>query len=122
MVLSPQVRDPNSAAAHGPQRRKSSRLIRRASSTLRRCRLPEPPLTTSQAFPTQLELVSFELDRAIPSRTRAVASWLGGIIVNLLTYSGFYDIALRDFGLMVGALTLARLASKFDPPGVGFAL
>ena len=51
-----------------------------------------------------------------------VAAWLGGIIVNLLTYSGFYDIALRDFGLMVGALTLARLASKFDPPGVGFAL
>jgi hypothetical protein len=27
-----------------------------------------------------------------------VAAWLGGIIVNLLTYSGFYDIALRDFG------------------------
>ena len=51
-----------------------------------------------------------------------VAAWLGGIIVNLLTYSGFYDIALRDFGLMLGALTLARLASKFDPPGVGFAL
>ncbi len=40
-----------------------------------------------------------------------VAAWLGGIIVNLLTYSGYYDIALRDFGLMLGALTLARLAS-----------
>jgi uncharacterized membrane protein YphA (DoxX/SURF4 family) len=47
-----------------------------------------------------------------------VAAWLGGIIVNLLTYPGYYDIALRDFGLMLGALTLARLASKFDPPGV----
>ena len=46
-----------------------------------------------------------------------VAAWLAGIIVNLLTYSGYYDIALRDFGLMVGALTLARLASKYDPPG-----
>ena len=46
-----------------------------------------------------------------------VAAWLGGIIVNLLTHSGFYDIALRDFGLLLGALTLARLASKFDPPG-----
>jgi len=46
-----------------------------------------------------------------------VAAWLGGIIVNLLTYSGYYDIALRDFGLLLGALTLARLASKFDPPG-----
>jgi len=46
-----------------------------------------------------------------------VAAWLGGIIVNLLTYSG-YDIALRDFGLMLGALTLARLSSQFDPPGL----
>jgi uncharacterized membrane protein YphA (DoxX/SURF4 family) len=48
-----------------------------------------------------------------------VAAWLGGIIVNLLSYSGYYDIALRDFGLMLGALTLARLAAKFDPPGMG---
>jgi uncharacterized membrane protein YphA (DoxX/SURF4 family) len=47
-----------------------------------------------------------------------VAAWLGGIIINLLTYSGYYDIALRDFGLMLGALTLARLASLYDPPGL----
>jgi uncharacterized membrane protein YphA (DoxX/SURF4 family) len=45
-----------------------------------------------------------------------VAGWLGGIILNLLTHSGFYDVALRDFGLMLGALTLARLASVYDPP------
>ena len=45
-----------------------------------------------------------------------VAGWLGGIILNLLTYSGYYDIALRDFGLLLGALTLARLASVYDPP------
>jgi hypothetical protein len=45
-----------------------------------------------------------------------VAAWLGGIVINLLTLSGFYDIALRDFGLMLGALTLARLASVYDPP------
>jgi uncharacterized membrane protein YphA (DoxX/SURF4 family) len=45
-----------------------------------------------------------------------VAAWLAGIVVNLLTYSGFYDIALRDFGLMLAALTLARLASTYDPP------
>jgi hypothetical protein len=45
-----------------------------------------------------------------------VAAWLGGIIINLLTLSGYYDIALRDFGLMLGALTLARLASKYDAP------
>jgi uncharacterized membrane protein YphA (DoxX/SURF4 family) len=44
-----------------------------------------------------------------------VAAWLAGIIINLLTYSGFYDIALRDFGLMVAALTLGRLASVYDP-------
>jgi uncharacterized membrane protein YphA (DoxX/SURF4 family) len=47
-----------------------------------------------------------------------VAAWLGGIIVNLLTYPGYFDIALRDFGLLLGALSLARLASKFDPPGI----
>jgi len=45
-----------------------------------------------------------------------VAAWLGAIIVNLLTYSGFYDIALRDFGLMLGALTLTRLTSVYDAP------
>ena len=45
-----------------------------------------------------------------------VAAWLGGIILNLLTYSGYYDIALRDFGLMLGALTLTRLAWEYDPP------
>ena len=45
-----------------------------------------------------------------------VAAWLAGIVINLLTYSGFYDIALRDFGLMLAALTLARFASIYDPP------
>jgi uncharacterized membrane protein YphA (DoxX/SURF4 family) len=39
-----------------------------------------------------------------------VAAWLGGIIVNLLIVGGYGDIALRDFGLLCGALTLARLA------------
>ena len=39
-----------------------------------------------------------------------VAGWLGGIIVNLLIVGGYGDIAFRDFGLMLGALTLARLA------------
>jgi len=40
-----------------------------------------------------------------------VAAWLAGIIVNLLLVGDFYDVALRDFGLLLGALTLARLAS-----------
>jgi hypothetical protein len=40
-----------------------------------------------------------------------VAAWLGGIILNLLLLGGYGDIALRDFGLLLGALTLARLAT-----------
>src|SRR5688500_16159497 len=43
-----------------------------------------------------------------------VAAWLGGIIVNLLIVGGYGDIALRDFGLLLGALTLARLAGAFS--------
>ncbi|WP_297827765.1 DoxX family membrane protein [Mycobacterium sp.] len=44
-----------------------------------------------------------------------VAAWLAGIIVNLLTFPGFFDIALRDFGLFVGAVALARLATRYEP-------
>jgi len=46
-----------------------------------------------------------------------VAGWLGGIIINLLTYNPphYYDIALRDFGLMIAALVLARLAWALRP-------
>jgi uncharacterized membrane protein len=40
-----------------------------------------------------------------------VAAWLAGIIVNLLLVPGFYDVALRDFGLFVAALALFRLSS-----------
>jgi hypothetical protein len=39
-----------------------------------------------------------------------VAAWLAGIIVNLVTMGDYYDVALRDFGLLVGALALAALA------------
>ncbi len=39
-----------------------------------------------------------------------VALWLAGIIVSLLTLGDYFDIALRDFGLLVGALALSRLA------------
>jgi hypothetical protein len=44
-----------------------------------------------------------------------VAAWLAGIIINLLTLPGFYDIALRDFGLLVAAVALARLAAAHAP-------
>jgi hypothetical protein len=48
-----------------------------------------------------------------------VAAWLGGIIINLLTNDPpeYYDIALRDFGLMLAALTLTRLAWAFARRG-----
>lgn len=40
-----------------------------------------------------------------------VAAWLLGIIINLLLLGSFFDVALRDFGLLVGALALNRLAT-----------
>ncbi|HKO62081.1 MAG TPA: hypothetical protein VJV03_13035 [Pyrinomonadaceae bacterium] len=43
-----------------------------------------------------------------------VCAWLLLIIVNLLMIPGYYDVALRDFGLALGALALARLSSQFD--------
>src|ERR671934_1101609 len=51
-----------------------------------------------------------------------VAAWLGGIVVNLLTKNPpeYYDIALRDFGLFLGALTLTRLAWAVAPRGQPF--
>ena len=48
-----------------------------------------------------------------------VALWLAGIIVNLLLIPGFYDIALRDFGLALGALALARLSQEFNARPLG---
>ena len=43
-----------------------------------------------------------------------VAAWLAGIIVNLLLLGGYYDVALRDFGLLLAALALSRLAVAHD--------
>jgi hypothetical protein len=48
-----------------------------------------------------------------------VALWLWGIIVNLMLIPGFYDIALRDFGLSLGALALARISLEFSPKPLG---
>jgi hypothetical protein len=44
-----------------------------------------------------------------------VAAWLAGIIVNLVLLGSHYDVALRDLGLLLGALALARLATAFRP-------
>ncbi|SDT07678.1 DoxX family membrane protein [Microlunatus soli] len=45
-----------------------------------------------------------------------VALWLAGIIVNYLTFPGYFDVALRDVGLMVAALALGQLARSYDRP------
>jgi hypothetical protein len=45
-----------------------------------------------------------------------VGLWLCGIIVNLLTIPAYFDVALRDLGLAMGAFALARLAQDFDTP------
>jgi hypothetical protein len=45
-----------------------------------------------------------------------VAAWLAGIIINLLLIPGYFDVALRDFGLLLGAVALGRLAAQFDIP------
>ena len=53
-----------------------------------------------------------------------VAAWLAGIVVNLLTAAPpqYYDIALRDVGLLLGAVTLNRLAAAFGATSVGAEL
>jgi uncharacterized membrane protein YphA (DoxX/SURF4 family) len=45
-----------------------------------------------------------------------VAAWLVGIVVNLFSTGEYYDVAVRDIGLMAGALVLGRLAAVYDPP------
>jgi len=42
-----------------------------------------------------------------------VAAWLGAIIVNLLLIPGYFDVALRDFGLLLAALALGRLSAEY---------
>ena len=45
-----------------------------------------------------------------------VAAWLAGIVINLFSYGEWWDVGVRDIGLMLGALALGRLASHYDPP------
>src|SRR5262245_58027929 len=49
-----------------------------------------------------------------------VALWLLGIIVNLVMLGNYFDIALRDFGLALGALALGRLSLAHDAKPLGF--
>ena len=45
-----------------------------------------------------------------------VAAWLAGIVINLFSTGNWWDIGVGDFGLMLGALALGRLAAYYDPP------
>jgi hypothetical protein len=45
-----------------------------------------------------------------------VAAWLAGIVINQFSYGEYFDVAVRDIGLMAGALVLGRLAAFYDPP------
>ena len=42
-----------------------------------------------------------------------VAAWLAVIIINLLLIPGYFDVALRDFGLLLGAVALGQLSQQF---------
>jgi hypothetical protein len=46
-----------------------------------------------------------------------VGFWLCGIVLNLLTIPAYFDVALRDLGLALGAFALSRLATEFDGRG-----
>jgi len=75
--------------------------------------IPIPPHTFMMAVGV-VEVLAGLLVAFMPAiGAYVVAVWLWGIIVNLLLVPGFYDIALRDFGLSLGALALARLSQEF---------
>ena len=69
---------------------------------------------TPQTFMYIVGVVEIIAGIAVALRPRSgsllVAVWLVGIIINLLVLGGFYDVALRDFGLFVAALALNRLS------------
>jgi hypothetical protein len=75
------------------------------------------PGTASQAMHT-VGVVEIAAGLLVAVRPRigayVVAAWLAGIILDLLLVGGYGDVALRDFGLMLGALTLGRLAAAVD--------
>jgi hypothetical protein len=63
-----------------------------------------------------VEIIAGMLVAARPRLGAPIVSlWLLGIIANLVLIPGYYDVALRDFGLLLAALALARLAAAYDP-------
>jgi hypothetical protein len=78
---------------------------------------------SSYSFMLAIGVLEIAAGLLVIARPRAgayvVAIWLWGIIANLLLIPGFYDIALRDFGLSLGALALGRLSAEFNPKPLG---
>ena len=78
--------------------------------------VPLPP----QTFMYVVGVVEIVAGIAVAIRPRfgslLVGAWLAGIIINLLLLGSFFDVALRDFGLLVGALALNRLAAGNGHP------
>lgn len=78
---------------------------------------------TSHAFMLAVGAIEIAAGLVVAVRPQigsyVVALWLWGIIANLLLIHGYYDIALRDFGLSLGALALARLSQEFNPRPLG---
>lgn len=71
----------------------------------------------AQTFMYAVGVIEIVAGLAVALRPRfgslLVAVWLLGIIVNLLVLGNFFDVALRDFGLLVAALALNRLATAY---------
>ena len=78
--------------------------------------------TTGHTFMLVVGVVEVVAGLLVAFRPRigsyVVALWLWGIIINLLLIPGYHDVALRDFGLSLGALALARLSVEFGRPTV----
>ena len=87
--------------------------VPRALDRTTSCPGPGSSSCTSSASSRSSPASSSRSSRAT-ARTSSPA-WLAGIIVNLVTASGYYDIALRDFGLLLGALALGRLGLRLRP-------
>ena len=72
---------------------------------------------TGHTFMLLVGIVEMSAAVLVAARPRigayVVAAWLVGIIANLLLIPGYFDVALRDFGLALGALALARLSEEF---------
>lgn len=79
-------------------------------------------VTPGTAHQAMLAVGVIEIVAGVPVAVRpdiggyVVALWLAGIILNLLLIGSCYDVALRDFGLLVAAVALARLADAFRGP------